>query len=244
MAAHGAVMMGCDVRIFSKPRKSFMRGAQYLHAPIPIASKNPSFQIHYKLIGEADVYRNKVYGIEADVEISPNRLSEWHEAWDIREAYDWLWDTYNEYVYEWEASQANILDISANADLVISTIPAPLLCRSQHFFSAANIWATDSAFALDIPNTVLCDGTEDRAWYRSSLIHGWGNTEWPADKKPPLGEDKLWEVTKPVASNCDCWPDIMRIGRYGAWAKKELSHDAYFKTVIRTTEMLGLSDAL
>ena len=214
MAAHAASMMKCDVRIFSKPRKSYMRGAQYLHAPIPLATKTEAFDIHYKLIGSADVYKEKVYGVDLDVEISPNRLSEWHEAWDIREAYDWLWETY------------------------ISSIPAPLLCRSQHGFAGTSIWATDKAFDLDIDNTVLCDGTWDRGWYRSSLIQGEGNTEWPFETKPPLGEDRLWEVQKPTASNCDCWPGILRVGRYGSW-----KHEAYFKTVVATSKLLGLTDA-
>lgn len=243
MAAHAASMMNCDVRIFSKPRKSYMRGAQYLHAPIPLATKTEAFDIHYKLIGSADVYKEKVYGVDLDVEISPNRLSEWHEAWDIREAYDWLWETYGGYVYGWEATPANILDVVAGADLVISSIPAPLLCRSQHGFAGTSIWATDKAFDLDIDNTVLCDGTWDRGWYRSSLIQGEGNTEWPFETKPPLGEDRLWEVQKPTASNCDCWPGILRVGRYGSWKKAELSHEAYFKTVVATSKLLGLTDA-
>jgi len=231
MAAHAGAMLGHDIRILSKPRKSFMHGAQYLHSPIPLASSRDPFIINYRLRGDAGIYREKVYGIDSDLEVSPNSLSEWHEAWDIREAYDWLWTTYGDYVTPWDAEMEGLEEIWENVDVIVSSVPRPLLCRSgTHSFSSASVWATDRAFDLEKDNTVICDGTKDKAWYRSSLIQGWGNTEWPEEKKPPIDEDHLWKVLKPTMHNCDCQPEVFHVGRYGSWDKKQLSHNAYFDT--------------
>lgn len=231
MAAHAAAQLGCDVRIFSKMRKSFMKGAQYLHAPIPGATKGEPFDISYRLEGSAEIYREKVYGSESDFLVSPQMLPESHKAWDIRETYDWLYDTYGAYIIEWDATEpGDFLEFMiADADLIISSIPAPLLCRSplDHGFISATIWSTDRSFGTKADNTVVCDGTWDRGWYRSSKIAGYETTEWPGSVKPPVEEDHLWQVDKPITTNCDCHPEILRVGRYGSWKKGELSHHAF-----------------
>lgn len=236
MAAHAAAMFECNVKIFSKPRKSFMKGAQYLHRPIPLASKKPEFEISYDLWGTSEGYRDKVYGPGSSVEVSPVTLSTKHSAWDIREAYDWLWDTYGSYVQEWEVVDADVsltpMISRLNPDLVISTIPAYLLCKGGHAFSSTSIWSTDQSFhtRLGEENRVVCNGVSDTGWYRSSWIQGWGNTEWPHDRKPPLSSERLWEVVKPIGTTCDCYPGVVREGRYGSWRKGVLAHEAYYNT--------------
>ena len=62
-AAHAASMSGSEIMIMSKPRKSFMRGAQYLHRPIPgLSSEQNSFIISYEMVGDIEGYKRKVYG--------------------------------------------------------------------------------------------------------------------------------------------------------------------------------------
>ena len=112
--------------------------------------------------------------------------------------------------------------------MVISTVPAPLLCENRaHTFGVEMVWVTDTAHAvLGHENVVLCSGEKDHAWYRQSNIQGWMNTEYPHDNKPPVSN--LWEVQKPVMNNCDCYPDIHRAGRYGLWEKGVLSDGAFY----------------
>src|SRR3546814_7896241 len=51
IAAHAAKRMDADFIVMSKARKSFMNGAQYLHAPIPGVSLAEPFLINYQISG-------------------------------------------------------------------------------------------------------------------------------------------------------------------------------------------------
>lgn len=241
MAAHAASMRGHDVMIFSKARKSFMNGAQYLHRPIPMASSTP-FKITYALDGPIEGYRDKVYGRDSRVQVSPESLVGVSDAWDIREAYDWLWETYGDYVHDidlsntaqWGGMGGFLSAMTPQPDIIISTVPASLLCEKfeEHQFHGVRVWATNTAHALNrqIPaNIVVCSGESDVPWYRQSRIHGFLNTEYPEHKKPPVTEG-IWEVIKPTQTNCDCLPHVIRLGRYGAWKKGVLAHEAFYDT--------------
>jgi hypothetical protein len=86
-------------------------------------------------------------------------------------------------------------------------------------------------------NLVLCNGLgyderkpELTGWYRTSHIYDHDNTEWST---PNFMSDRnrnsrgLWRVRKPIRTNCDCWPSIIRLGRFGKWQKGELTHHAF-----------------
>ena len=83
IAAHAAAMQGADIRIMSKPRKSFMNGAQYLHKHINGTPYSDPFQVSYEMLGSPEQYRLKVYGAKWDGTVSPEDLEESHKGWDI-----------------------------------------------------------------------------------------------------------------------------------------------------------------
>jgi hypothetical protein len=239
MAAMGAADAGADrVQIISNKRKSEMYGAQYLHEPIPgIPTGNPVL-VRYNLNGEADDYREKVYGRNWDGSVSPEDLAEDHNAWDIRLAYDRLWEYWKNYIqHRLDVTPAHVaaLIVDHNVDLVINSIPRPIICSEGHSFGAQQIWAAGDAPARGIeipyqcpPNTVLCDGTDSRSWYRLSRIYDHTTVEWSLHSmpnQPPIGQPAL--VNKPTRHNCTCWPGVKHVGRYGRWEKGVLSHTAY-----------------
>lgn len=234
MATHAAALGDHDVIVMShKGRKSKMMGAQYLHAPIPMANKSKEFLVSYRMEGGTpQEYRRKVYGDAWDGTVSPEDLEENHKGWDIREAYDWLWETYHEYVTDFTADHWTKVREAvewANADLVISTIPAPLLCHEEHSFGSTTIFSGDRAMGHMDDNTVICNAGEAPTWYRAARICGWDTVEWPGlGPKPPI--TPVWEVTKPTKTNCTCFPEIVRMGRYGSWTKGTLSHEAFYNT--------------
>lgn len=234
-AAHAAAEEGHNVRIFSKPRKSFMRGAQYLHRPIPGLSGEP-FRIYYGLTGGIDGYRSKVYGADSSVEVSPETLVGASDAWDIREAYDKAWEKYSDLILPWDAKTDWVPE---TFDVVLSTIPARLMCttaRQVCKFESETIYSTSRAdeFIGDEDNTVMCSGDLDHQWYRTARIHGWETTEYPRTTASfksimSLGDDwEIWEVEKPISTSCVCYPSVVRSGRYGKWTKGVLSHDSYY----------------
>jgi hypothetical protein len=230
MAAHAASMQGSDVIILSKKRKSFMRGAQYLHRPIPAATTGPAFLVSYLLRGSADAYRAKVYGPDYRGSVSPEDLTEAHTAWDIRQTYDWLWETYGAYVINTDldkrGSSVNDALHWAKPDFTISTIPAKLLCESDCAFTSEEIWSNGMEVTNTPENTVICNGEKAPAWYRSARIQGHITVEWPNWSRPPMS---VHNVVKPLKTNCNCQPSIVRMGRYGKWSKGVLSHSAFFE---------------
>jgi len=235
MAAHAAVLEGCDVRIVSNPRKSRLYGAQYLHAPIPGMTDKPPVTVHYELWGHAEDYRRKVYGAGHRGSVSPEDLAETHQAWDIRQTYDALWSTYHGYVVPGDVGRLQLLDVvTANSDVVISTVPAPVLCRSvpAHTFHSQTVYAIGDApdqqcpVRQAAPFSVICNGNREPSWYRNANVFGYTTCEWPM--RAPYAD--IATVTKPLETNCDCWPTIIRMGRYGRWQKGILSHTAFTMT--------------
>jgi hypothetical protein len=240
IAAHAVNQMSrldIDITIFSRNRKSHMYGAQYLHIPIPDMSFAEPVKVSYTLTGTNDGYRRKVYGDLPFIgQVSTEALPESHMAWDIREAYDNLWNYYSSYIINSEITPEAPLSLrQMGADLIISTVPAPLLCDKGHVFRSQQIWAAGEAHDRDIrlpyscpENTVLCNGNDEPAWYRLSNIFGVKTVEWSVHNvknKPPVAT--AGPVDKPINTNCDCWPEVVRAGRYGTWRKGVLSSDAY-----------------
>lgn len=234
MATHAAAMAGCDILIYSKARQSHMRGAQYLHRPIPgVTPPDSRFTIKYDLLGTPQSYRDKVYGPSSQVtvaETSASLMEGHHDAWDIRVAYDNLWEMYGPFVQDADLTTegADSLITWAKADLVVSTIPAPILCLEGHMFSSESIWSSDQPMAPLHDNHVVCNGRSNPAWYRAAKIQGWDTVEWPHATKPPISG--LHEVVKPLATRCTCFPDVARMGRYGRWTKGVLSDSAFYDT--------------
>jgi len=240
MACHAAALTGHDVVVVSKRRKSEMYGAQYLHAAIPEVDCGKPRLIEYKLDGTVDGYRAKVYGPESRRAVSPESLEANHQGWNIRRAYDDLWDMYGQYVVDMEfKAPADLHQFLHNGgygqELVISSLPAPLLCATDHSFMGEDIWAIGDAPERGVFNpiavpaeTVVCNGDPNVSWYRTANVFGRSTTEWPGRRKPPI--EGVARVTKPLSTDCDCWPLIRRVGRYGQWQKGVLSHTAYQET--------------
>lgn len=233
MAAHAAVLEGNDVVIASNKRKSHLFGCQYLHAPIPGMTDQPAVTVEYRLQGDVDGYREKVYGPGSSVDVSPETLRGFHPAWDIRSTYDNLWDAYSEYVQELNLDAATLAVVlnTWKPDFTVSTIPLPRLCSAGHAFSHETVWAIgdgpDQVCPISMPkNTVVCNGEVDYAWYRAANVFGYKTAEWPERRKPPFGRPAA--VQKPTTTTCNCYPEVQRLGRYGAWKKGVLSHEAFF----------------
>jgi hypothetical protein len=239
-ATHALLQKGWEVEVFSRKRRSEMYGAQYLHKPIPGLSFGEGTPIRYSLFGTAEQYRQKVYGSRAVI-VSPEALTQQHLAWDIREAYFKAWNEYAHLIEPVaEIGPEFLIRLVNNRayDRVLSSIPMPALCRDEHHkFDSQTIWAIGDAPERGTfcpipckPNTVALDGTPDVGWYRVSNVFGYTTAEWPESRKPPF--ENVSPVIKPIRHDCDCWQGIVTVGRYGAWAKGYLSHQAYERAAL------------
>lgn len=246
-AAHAVTEAGWKPEIFSICQVSQLYGAQYLHSPIPGLTPEEPEQVSYLLHGSAEEYRAKVYGPRQGVTVSPEVMPEDHFAWDIRAAYRRAWTAYRPLIQPRFIDVAWIEKAVQDFDLVISTVPAKILCTDgRHVFPSQRAWAIGDApdlgvrCSIKVPrNTVVCNGKDYPSWYRAANVFGYRTAEWPYsgsnDTLPKFAKGKgvpmnAKLIHKPIATNCDCWGDkVLRLGRYGAWNKNALSHTAFYQ---------------
>lgn len=246
-AALTARRAGAEVTVISKrmePSQQF--GCQYLHAPIPGYEDVRSVYVSYKLKGTSDQYRTKVYGQDWDGKVSPEDLVGEHQAWDIRETYRRMWNDFmddNRIIKMIGEMSTGELRFNGRRwwpreDLFISTVPAIYLCRNlEHNFLSHTIYAkgTTEPSVKVADNQVICNGKPTPAWYRTASVFGYRTTEWSEDPRYSGGVP----VLKPLKTDCDCNPEIMRVGRYGSWTKSALVHHVPLEVAARLTEMLN-----
>lgn len=244
MAAHAASELGHRPIIYShKGRKSRMHGAQYLHERIPRINCGERFDLRYKLLGTAEEYIQKVYGDRWDGTVSDEVADSINDAWDIRSAYDDLWCKYQGAIEPWSAQNPwDIAELIKEVDpaVTISSIPAQSLCINDCEFKQIHFWSTAEIpekgngtdwFWQMRPNTCIYDGRNDTPWYRVANIHDHVTTEWPYRFGPPTSDGPVWNVVKPMSTQCECFPEVIRVGRYGKWTRGVLTHHAYFETM-------------
>ena len=239
LAAHAAVKLGHLPIIVSVKRPSQLFGCQYLHSSIPDVTVHDPKIVNYELRGTAEEYAEKVYGPEeamAASTVSPSTLPVQHFAWDIRSAYGQLWLKYSRNIRDVRVFARDIEPMIDyyQPDVTFSTIPAPLMCVDpMHNFRSTKCWAIGDAPEIGQktrevapPYTIVCDGTKDQGYYRASNVFGYQTVEWPGWRnRPPVSG--VVDFLKPLATNCDCWPQVTRIGRMGKWRKGVLAHEAY-----------------
>jgi hypothetical protein len=241
LAAYAAEQAGRRVHI-AAPQivRDVPMGAQYLHRSIPgLTPDEAEATVDYELWGSVEGYRRKVYGPDAEVEVSPESLVGQHPAWDLRAAYRKLWKRYEGRIFGRpmgyhaleEVLRANIYE------RIISTYAALRLCGQpaiHHFRTEKVLIAMMDMEGLS-PETVVCNGKQDIAWYRCSNIFGQRMTEWPYyhGQTVPL-QHGLTAVLKPLSNDCDCWTGmpVLQVGRRGQWEKGVLAHHVY-ETVLR-----------
>jgi hypothetical protein len=240
------------VQIYSLGIKSPMYGAQYLHEPIPGLDLPNPITVAQRLMGTPEQYGRKVHGAKYDPNMPhANQYDGNREAWDIRAAYEMLWREYARGIRRIDLSReksAMVADlVSEPGTWVFNTVPRWRLCKDpRHNFLDTKIWAIGDApergFKLDFTaenNTITCNGLIYPSWYRLSRIYGRTTVEWPSiGQKPPI--PGIVRVSKPISTDCDCWPKIYHLGRYGEWKKGVLAHEAYFKARVRAEELAAM----
>lgn len=263
-AAHAAARMGYEPIVFSRKVKSTLYGSQYLHQPIPGITQSGAVNVTYRLDGGSyEDYQRKVYGRTVPPSSEPDQENEFAQtgrvtrhAWDIRQTYDDLWDRYSPYVQDLEFGRfrdtSYVLHGMGRMVKVYSTIPRPLLCLYPHThrFHYAEAWAAGEAPDLGIvllrddpgaptfyPYHIVFHAGPDVPYYRSHNVFGHRTIEWPYAHGKPADYPTASVVKKPLGTDCDCWPQITKLGRYGAWDKSQLVNHAYSRVVADLTAL-------
>lgn len=236
LARHAVAMAGYpQADIYSRMVKSEMPGAQYVHEHIPgTPGQRADGLIRFEKWGVKKLYAERVYG-SPDAECSWDKFEEGDvQAWSMGRVYDWLWDQYEKDITDTDVN-SNVVDIlRGDYDLVISSIPAPILCDiREHRFESVGVNIAP-VFALpEDPrdNTIIYNGGLKGDWYRTSRIFGNASTESRYDM---LGAVR---GVKPLRHSCDCRPHVMRVGRFGRWERGVLVNHAFHAVANRMEEL-------
>lgn len=254
MAAQAVALAGRPLAIFSvKAEPSKLGGAQFLHKAIPGINdhRKPDAVLTYRLLGDPETYRRKVYGSQPNVPfVSFTGVKDGEEqpAWNLIETYERLWEKFSGHINEVAITAEWMRDNSF--DEVFSSVPLPSICMTQagmvsgyHGFHSQDILIAPLDYLPSVPdNTIVYDGTPDRTWYRSSRIFGVPGTEWSTYvKAPPL--PGLLRDRKPISTTCDCHPEVTRVGRRGTWTKGVLTHDAFIAAAVKLGLIKEATDA-
>jgi len=237
LAAYAAQARGCEVAIISTKVKSKIPGAVFLHEAIPgLTSVISDGSVRFIKHGTRRGYAAKVYG-NMDADCSWDLFVEGvRPAWSMFKLYDELWAQFESRIHE-EVINAVAVDryLYAGFDLLISTIPAPYLCHNdEHKFDSQTIYVLDKTVDPSLENGIVYNGSFADNWYRTSKLFGAEATEATVPFDPNLiSALGAKEATgyKPLKTNCDCLPQVERVGRFGRWEKGILVHHAYKQTV-------------
>ena len=229
IAAHACVGAGITPDIYSKEIvKSKLGGAQYLHSQIPGLGVS-SRAVNYIKFGTQEIYALKVYN-NSTQNTSWNTYKEgYHPAWNLIEAYDILWDLYQAHINELEIDSITLPHLIDNYQLVINTAPKKTLCQTDHQFTSQRILIRKEAQCK--PMTIVYDGTYKVHWYRQSNLFGVKFTEYPANPR------STGTIIKPLLNDCDCWPELFNVGRFGAWDKQQLVDKVFTSVIGKLDEM-------
>lgn len=239
LAAYAVAQRDYHVSIFSQKQKSVIPGAVFLHEAIPgLTAPTPDGWVEFRKHGSREGYAQKVYG-NGDADCSWDLFEEGERpAWSMHRTYDWLWDRFSAYVTDYKLSAFHVAQLlRANwFDLIISTIPAPFLCKTDnHDFRSQSIYVLDKTIDPTLENGMVYNGHPADDWYRTSRLFGSEATE----STIPFTKECVAELGatqsrgyKPIDTDCDCFfAEVARIGRFGRWEKGILLHHAYKQTV-------------
>lgn len=227
-AAHAAIGLGADVVIYAPKAKTPQRGPLLMQRPIPgINTGHPDGTIHQVVIGGSILdYRYKLYG-DINIGINGDMLVPQYFAWRHGETYDKLWNMYQHLVCDRRVRATELASMHERSDLVVSTANAESLCMRAHKFAYKAVEVTTAVSYPEQPeNTLIFNAGQKPDWVRSSLVFGVGSTEWPVGKAPRGAH----LIRKPISTDCDCFPHVLRTGRFGKWKNETWVDTAYWDT--------------
>lgn len=238
-AAHAAIGLGADVSIVAPKRKTPQNGPVTLQRPIPgISTGHPDGYVRQLVIGGSILdYRLKLYG-DVNVNINGDIMRAGYDTWRVREAYDKMWGLYSHLISDRKVEPEEVQWLTTTNDLVVSSAPAFNLCRHgcdtlgctthpDHEFRSVPIALK---FMLSYPgqpdNTIIYNAKPGVPWVRSSSIFGVHVTDYKVEDCP--NPDLI--IRKPLGTDCDCHPSVLRVGRYGKWHNLAWIDSAYTDT--------------
>jgi len=232
LVADAVERAGHKPHIYSRKEKSVIPGSQHLQGYIPgITPDYPDSAVMFVRMGTKEGYAEKVYG-------DPYHECGWpnydgvFKSWSVFKAYDKLWEKWEGEIVDHEINAITLQNLIEAYATIFSTIPQPSLCHGRHNFDGIPYWIKPSITprADQHREVVVFNGLPDDHWYRWSILGGKESLESTA----PLNYSH--EGRKAISNDCDCWPEIHRLGRWAKWQHGVLLHHAYAEALTLVAE--------
>jgi hypothetical protein len=236
IAAEELSTLGHSVNIYSRANKSNIAGAQFIHERLGwYCNKEPDYHVWVEKHGTREGYAENVYG-------DPKAETSWDNfkvgkmpAWDMRATYDRLWSAWEGRVIDAIIDPFMVDALLEYNDMIFSSVPLTAICRERelHTFQRQPVIIVQGHNEASMPGQQIMHynglpPTQDGPlWYRFSSFNGhqsWEYNLWRGEAIEPRGGWEIVKINKPLRTNCDCFDDVIRIGRYGCWDKKILTH--------------------
>jgi hypothetical protein len=228
LATHAAVGAGANVRILApQKRAAFIAGSDHLTHNVPgLCKETTPGSIEYRRMGEGGSYGEKVYGstIWRGVWEAATGV---HPLYSLRNAYTIGWMLYHGLIEEASIDWNTVTAIEA--DIIINTLPASLICRHQkHKFPEREMWRK-SMPTHGQSNRIIYSSAKEIDWYCWALIENICTWEFSRAPKSLNNAGQLSHliVPGPRGTDCDCNPDVLRVGRLARWDDNVRPHEAY-----------------
>lgn len=214
---------------------SSSKGLHYLHLPCGLDLK-PQVVYNYIIGCHGNQLPNEAYASKVGVDPTNSvaRLRVYTEVYDFHQALKQLKETHDSKLRNYVFKPGDVPMLLKNFDYVISTIPLPLVypeakCESVKVGvkrGRPKVHEIPSSFWGANTNMVIYNVDKRVKWYRYSNILG---VEWTE-----VTEGGDFTISKVVTTDFHP-PDerVILMGRWGAWDKTFLAHQAYEYTIRR-----------
>ena len=229
-ATHAAIGLGANVEIIAPKAQTPQRGPLLLQRAIPgINTWHPDGTIHQYVVGGSILdYRYKLYG-DINIGINGDKLVRKYHAWRHDTTYDNMWAKYHHLIDDRWVSPREMATLHERCDLVVSTANTRAMCQdgNHSFVSKPVAIMPYTSFPNQPHNTLIFNADPEVPWVRSSLVFGAAVTEWPVEQAPSGART----IQKPISTDCDCYPHVLRTGRFGAFKNEVWIDTAYWDTL-------------
>lgn len=233
VAAKALLDMNYDFNIFDKCESNVSQqvGLHYLHNDLglelePHKLQNLIVRDSKQADSDARTYSRKIWGNDSVLDNSLRDLLAYTTVYDFREAFELLNIVFKPSVIKLDISPGHIAVLKTKYDLIISTIPLPILypyvlCESE------TMWAINNMPDIKIDDfTVIYNLKSNDSWYRTSMVFGQPFTEYI--KQVP----GAFPIKKIKTANVNIYQTmfsdhVLLVGRFGCWDRHKLVHHIY-----------------
>lgn len=231
LAGHAAAMAGQDLYFIEE--EDMPGGLDFLAAAIPMTSA-AAVPLHIEQKGESPFFYQKLSGSGSGKSIPlPLDKMDGRPAWNPMEVFEQLTAIYAPYFH---APGKDGIDDTLAAGLakdatIISAVQMPAICQNidEHTFSWAGLVRMPAVKNPDGHQIVL-SGDLDDPWAIEGATFFGSYRIYSHTNYPPVSSDKVTRDFLPLKTNCDCFPNIMKVSAAARWDSNYPTHRAFYET--------------